>query len=110
MKKLIISLFLLIIFTAGAFAKSPKSTFSGVIKNSGVDVNAIAVSVESIDSGVTVYGKNDRILMNPASVQKVLTTPVSVETLGMNYKFCTKLYQRGNDTYIIKLGADPYLR
>ena len=110
MKKLIISLLLLIIFTTGTFARSPKGSFSGVIKNSGVDVNAVAVSIKSLDSGVTVYGKNDRILMHPASVQKILTTPAAAEALGKDYMFRTKLYRRGEDSYVIKLGADPYLR
>ena len=40
--------------------------------------------------------------MNPASVQKVLTTPVIVDTLGENYEFATEIYSRGNEA-IIKL-------
>ena len=49
------------------------------------------------------------MLMNPASVQKLLTTPVSVETLGKDYEFSTELYKRNENSYLIKLGADPYL-
>ena len=110
MKKLIISLLMLTILTGSVSAKSVKRDFSCVIKNSGVDTNAISVSIKNIDSGNIVYGINDKILMHPASVQKILTTPISVEELGYDYKFSTKLYQRGKDSYVIKAGADPCLR
>ena len=47
--------------------------------------------------------------MHPASVQKLLTLPPAVEVLGDDYNFSTKIYKRGNNSYVIKLGADPYL-
>ena len=49
------------------------------------------------------------MLMNPASVQKILTTPVSYEVLGEDYLFKTSLYSRNENCYLLKLGADPYL-
>lgn len=91
-------------------AKStPKCDFNSVINDSGIDKNAIAVSIKDLNSGKPVYELNEKILMHPASVQKALTVIPAVETLGEDYEFTTKIYRRGNDSYIIKLGADPYL-
>ncbi len=108
MKKLLISFCAMAMFALGANAKTVKSDFSSVLKESGVDTESIAISIKS-NSGKTVYSLNEKILMSPASVQKVLTTPVIAETLGDDYEFSTEIYSRGNDEYILKLGADPYL-
>lgn len=109
MKKLLIFFCAVAMFALGADAKTVKSDFSSVLKDSGVDTEAIAISIKSTNSGTTVYSFNDKILISPASVQKVLTTPVIVETLGEDYAFSTEIYSRGNDAYLLKLGADPYL-
>lgn len=109
MKKII--LILLTVFTVCNFAqaKSAKNDLSGVIRDSGVDTHAISVSIKDANNGKPVYSLNDKILMHPASVQKILTMPVAYEQLGSDYKFKTQLYKRNSDTYLIKLGADPYL-
>ena len=109
MKKLVITLFA-IFLTLNVQAKSVKNGFENVIEESGVDVQSISVSIKNVKNGKTVFTLNDKMLMNPASVQKVLTTPVSLEALGSDYSFTTSMYSRSNDTYIIKLGADPYLK
>jgi D-alanyl-D-alanine carboxypeptidase len=90
-------------------AKGVKNDFESVIQDSGVDIESIAISIKNVDNNKTVYSLNEKMLMNPASVQKLLTTPVSVEALGCDYEFVTELYKRGEDSYLIKLGADPYL-
>ena len=105
---LIIFLFA-IILVPYADAKSVKKDISNVMEEFGIDSTSIAVSFKNADNGKTVYALNDKMLMNPASVQKVLTTPVIVDTLGENYEFSTDVYSRDEDTFVIKLGADPYL-
>ncbi len=90
-------------------AKQEKDDFSAVIKNSGVEKNSIAVSIKDLNTGTSVYSLNEKILMHPASVQKVLTLIPAVDVLGEDYEFTTTLYKRGEDSYVIKLGADPYL-
>ena len=110
MKKIILALFIMVIFISNVYARSVKSDITTIIKDSDVDVESIAVSIKNVDNGNLVFSINDKMLMNPASVQKILTTPVSVETLGWDYLFETKLYQRNDDCYILKLGADPYLK
>ena len=49
-------------------------------------------------------------MMNPASVQKILTMPAAAEVLGNDYKFMTELYSKADDSYLLRLSGDPYLR
>lgn len=110
MKKFALIIIAMFLFGLNVQAAKPvKSDFMSVIKDSGVDTESIAVSIKSADGGKAVYSLNDKMLMNPASVQKVITTPAMVETLGEDYKFSTEIYSRGEDSFLIKLGADPYL-
>lgn len=110
MKKIFLAVIVIFALALNVQAKAPKKDFSTVINDSGVDIESIAVSIKNADNGKTVYALNDKMLMNPASVQKVLTTPVSYEILGDDYVFKTSLYNRNGDCYLIKLGADPYLK
>ena len=109
MKKIILLIILLIFLMPLAEAKKIKNNFEDVIAESGVDMDSIAVSIKNVNINKKIYSLNDKILMNPASVQKLLTLPAIVETLGDDYEFSTDLYSRGNNQYLIKLGADPYL-
>lgn len=97
------------LFMLNAQAKTVKCDFSTVLKDSGVDTESIAISFKSANTSKEIYTINDKILISPASVQKVLTAPVILETLGEDYKFSTEIYSRGEDAYLLKLGADPYL-
>ena len=113
MKKYLVLFLTLIVLSvfSGVYAKMPKSVksdFENVINNSGVDIESISISIKNADNNKVVYSLNDKMLMNPASVQKILTTPVVAEVLGEDYTFTTSIYSRGED-YILKLGADPYL-
>ena len=94
--------------TAEARAKAIKKDISSVIEEFGVDKDSLAISIKNTSNGKVVYSLNEKVLMNPASVQKVLTTPVSVETLGDDYEFITEIYSRGYED-VIRLGADTYL-
>ena len=100
-------MFLLLILPADA--KNIDKRIGNLIKDSGIKKSSIAISIKDIDKNKTVYKLNDRILMHPASVQKLLTIVPVMEVLGNDYKLSTKLYQRENSGYVIKLGADPYL-
>ena len=108
MKRILI---LLMIFMLGLSvnAKGAKRDFSSVINESGIDKNSIAVSIKDLNTGKPVYQLNEKILMHPASVQKLLTLVPAVEALGDDYEFSTTIYKRGEDAFLIKLGADPYL-
>lgn len=112
MKKILAFVIALFIFSGFCFVeakpKAIKKDFESVINEFGVDKDSLAVSIKNAENGKVIYSLNDKMLMNPASVQKVLTTPVVVDTLGEDYEFSTEIYSRGNEA-ILKLGADPYL-
>ncbi len=108
MKKILAILMMFILCTT-ANAKAVKRDFSSVISESEIDRNSISVSIKDLSSGKPVYELNEKILMHPASVQKVLTILPALDVLGEDYEFTTEIYKRGNDAYLIKIGADPYL-
>lgn len=110
MKKLILLLFVIFLSVINVSAKSVKGSFSQIISDSGINKDSIAISVRDVKTGKTIYALNDKIMMNPASIQKVLTMTAATEELGEDYKFSTELYSKGNDSYIIKLSGDPYLK
>ena len=109
MKKLLILVFLLFVMCTATQAKSLHKSFDSLINDSSISKNSIAISIKNIDTGKVVYQRNQHLLMHPASVQKILTIVPIMEALGDNYTFKTELYLRGKDSYLIKLGADPYL-
>lgn len=108
MKKLLLILFMFIL-CLGADAKSLHRSFGTLINESGISKDSVAISVKNVDTGKTVFAQNERVLLHPASVQKLLTIAPIVEVLGNDYTFKTELYKRGTNGYLIKLGADPYL-
>ena len=107
MKKLLAILMFFFLCTA-VNAKAVKRDFSSVINESGIDKNSIAISIKDLNTGKPVYELNEKILMHPASVQKMLTILPAIEVLGEDYEFTTEIYKRGADAYLIKLGGDPY--
>lgn len=102
-----ISLFMLT--TNFSLAKGVKRDFSSVINESGVEKTSISVSIKDLNTGKAVYELNEKLLMHPGSIQKILTLIPAIEVLGEDYEFSTEIYKRDNNTYLIKLGADPYL-
>ena len=78
---------------------------TGDLKVHYYNLKKYLTSIKNADNGKKIYSLNEKILMNPASVQKVLTTPVAVETLGNDYEFSTELYKRDENSYLIKDGV-----
>ncbi len=108
MKKLLNILFILSISLliqnaarAGAIDKT--------IAQSGINKEAVSVSVKDINTGKTVYKLNEKKPSMPASTLKPLTLAASLDTLGKNYKFSTKLYKNTNNELFLVLSADPFL-
>ena len=110
MKKIILSFLVLFLCTMSIQAKSVKGAVSHIISDSGIKKDSVAISVRDASNGKIVYSLNDKIMMNPASVQKVLTMTAAEQTLGKDYKFSTELYSIGGNDYVIKLSGDPFLK
>jgi D-alanyl-D-alanine carboxypeptidase/D-alanyl-D-alanine-endopeptidase (penicillin-binding protein 4) len=78
--------------------------------------HTLSVFVESIDTGEVVLSWNDAEPRNPASVEKMLTTLVALDTLGPAYAWKTDVYVLGEVTdgvldgdLLLKGYGDPYL-
>ena len=109
MKKIFILILLFCFICISSEAKISKKDMYSLIKESGITASSIAISVKSLDNAKIVYSINDKILMHPASVQKIMTIVPIMQVLGNDYNILTELYSRGENEYVIKLGADPYL-
>ena len=98
MKKLFAGMLIFLMGMTGAYAKS-SGNFSSVINDSGLEKNSIAISIKKLDTGKPVYELNEKILMHPASVQKLLTLPAAIDVLGEDYEFTTSVYKRSDDSF-----------
>lgn len=110
MKKILIAFLILTLFSISVQAKSVKGELTDIINDSGIRKNSVSISIRDLNNGKIVYSLNDQIMMNPASVQKAITMTAANATLGKDYKFITELYSDNNDSYVIKLSGDPYLK
>ena len=75
-----------------------------------VNSAAVSVSIKNVETGETLYALNPRTPRVPASTLKLVTLAASVDTLGYDYKFSTKLYKSAQNELYIKLGADPFFK
>ena len=78
--------------------------------------HTLSVYVESLDTGEVVLSWNEAEPRNPASVEKLLTTLVALDTLGPAYTWRTDVYVLGEVTdgvldgdLLLKGYGDPYL-
>lgn len=112
MKKIInIFLFLVLLFSANcADAKIFKSPVDYAKEKAGIKNSAmIAVSFIDVNTGKVKFAQNEKIPVPVASVQKIVTLVPSINTLGLDYNFSTKLYKSNDKSVYLKLGANPYL-
>lgn len=105
MKKLLFFFLALALNMNFAFASVDK-----IIKTSELnDTSTIAVSIKNVKNKSVLYEYNQKKLLHPASILKVLTTASTENCLKNTYKFETKMYQDSNRNVYIKLAADPFL-
>lgn len=103
----------IIIFLIGLFlcmCSANAQTITGTIRSLNINTNAVSVSVKDVKDGTSVYSLNSKMPMTPASTLKVLTAAASVNQLGKDYNFSTKLYKDINNDLYLKLGADPFFK
>lgn len=85
-----------------------------LLKDPFFKFSQIAVEVYDLTSGNVIYRKNEKMLLNPASNMKILTSAAALKFLGGGYQFETKLFYSGEikdsvlhgDIYIAG-GCDP---
>lgn len=108
MKKLFNILITLLLITTTQ-AKTYSAAIDKTIAQSEINKGAVSVSVKDTETGKVVYKLNDTQPTMPASTLKLITLGASLDTLGDNYEFSTKLYKTTNNDLYLKLGADPFL-
>lgn len=109
MKNIIITFLTMIFMSTTANASDLHKQINKVISQSKIRKEAISISIKSVDSKKE-YSLNEKKSIMPASTQKLLTFFASMETLGEDYNFSTKLYKsNAGNCYYLVLGADPYL-
>jgi D-alanyl-D-alanine carboxypeptidase/D-alanyl-D-alanine-endopeptidase (penicillin-binding protein 4) len=86
-----------------------ETSITKTITDFGGNKSSVAISVKEISSGKTIYALNEKTPINPASTLKIVTTSASVNTLGEDFLYVTKLYKSTNNDLYLKLSADPLL-
>jgi len=74
----------------------------------------IALDVYDLSNNKPILFKNEKLLLRPASVEKILTTSAALKFLGTDYNFTTKIFHTGEvddsicsgDLFIVG-GFDP---
>ncbi|MEJ2493204.1 MAG: D-alanyl-D-alanine carboxypeptidase/D-alanyl-D-alanine-endopeptidase [Ignavibacteriaceae bacterium] len=96
LKNFLITLFL---FSLSAFAQSNvdklQRQINEVISDSFFTHTQIAIDVYDLKGNKQLYEHNSKLLLNPASNMKLLTTAAALTYLGRDYIFQTSLYHTG---------------
>lgn len=111
MKKVLILSLILII---SSFPQSLKSKIDKILKEKFFETCLVSIQVEDLTTNKTLYKKNEKFLLRPASNMKIITSAAGLLYLGPDYEFRSDLYYDGftsNDTlygniYVVG-GCDP---
>ena len=96
------------------------TTLPATVRNAldyrNVPAGALSIYVENVDTGDVVLAWNDAEPRNPASVEKMVTTLVALDTLGPAYRWKTEISLLGDvnggvveGDVLLKGYGDPYL-
>ena len=91
---------------------APKLTWKAVSPGAppGGEGTKVAVFVGAPDGrGAPILVKGERQPMNPASVMKLATAWVALDTLGPDHRFTTALYEGKDDALYVEAAGDPAL-
>jgi D-alanyl-D-alanine carboxypeptidase/D-alanyl-D-alanine-endopeptidase (penicillin-binding protein 4) len=88
----------------------------GVLSVRDIPDDTLSIFVENLDTGEPLLSWNENRPRNPASVAKLLTTLVALDTLGPAYRWRTEIYAYGkvsdgrlDGNLLLKGYGDPYL-
>ncbi|MCX7612556.1 MAG: D-alanyl-D-alanine carboxypeptidase/D-alanyl-D-alanine-endopeptidase [Ignavibacterium sp.] len=94
MLKIILVVF--IYFNSIALPQSIKKELEKYLNKNIFDTTLIAIQVDNLSKGKTIFKKNEKLLLHPASNMKLLTSAAAIVFLGNNFKFKTYLLTNGN--------------
>ena len=115
-----ITIILLIVLLAWPMLSPAEQTLPVAVRNAldyrKVPAESLSVFVEDLTSGEVVLAWNDDIARNPASVEKMVTTLVALDTLGPAYRWKTEISALGSiddgtleGDLLLRGYGDPYL-
>ena len=110
LKKIIFALLII----SASFPQTLKSELDKVLKDKFFERCLVAIQVEDLTTNITLYKKNEKLLLRPASNMKIVTSSAGLLYLGSDYEFKTNLYYDGyistdtlyGNVYIVG-GCDP---
>ncbi len=111
MKKIFI---IIVVIFISAYPQSLKTKLDNILKDKFFESCLVSIQVEDLTENKTLYKKNEKFLLRPASNMKILTSASGLLYLTPDYEFNTDLYYDGyvsNDTlhgniYVVG-GCDP---
>jgi D-alanyl-D-alanine carboxypeptidase/D-alanyl-D-alanine-endopeptidase (penicillin-binding protein 4) len=116
MNRVFVAIVLVAMTVAAQGASSLPATVRNVLDYRNVPDTALSVYVQDVVSGDVVLSWNDAEPRNPASVEKMVTTLVALDTLGPAYRWKTEFTVLGevdngivNGDVLMKGYGDPYL-
>jgi D-alanyl-D-alanine carboxypeptidase/D-alanyl-D-alanine-endopeptidase (penicillin-binding protein 4) len=116
LKRNLISLCIVLYPLTGFPASSLPVPLQSALNFRGVPDNSLSVYVEDLHTGEVVLAWNEAEPRNPASVEKMLTTLVALDTLGPTYTWQTEVHLLGdveqgtlNGDILLRGFGDPYL-
>jgi D-alanyl-D-alanine carboxypeptidase/D-alanyl-D-alanine-endopeptidase (penicillin-binding protein 4) len=114
------SILIIIFFSFNLLAQSGliklKNDLDKIVNDEFFERSQIAIEIFDLTEGKSLYSRNNKLLLHPASNMKLLTSAAGLVFLGPKYEFKTTLYYNGvaegvtlfGDLYIVG-GLDPDL-
>ena len=107
-------LFIFFLLYLSSYPQSLKAKLDNVLEDKFFESCLVSIQVEDLTANKTLYKKNEKFLLRPASNMKILTSAAGLLYLTPDYEFSTDLYYDGyvsNDTlhgnvYVVG-GCDP---
>jgi serine-type D-Ala-D-Ala carboxypeptidase/endopeptidase (penicillin-binding protein 4) len=95
----ILLLFLLLICSSNSFTQTDSSNLKikldSLLTSDFFSKTQIAIDVYDLTSEKPVYSKNEKLLVRPASIEKIFTTSAALKFLDSDYSFKTSVYHTG---------------
>lgn len=111
---ILLSFITVFLIPSSAKYKDVESMMTSLLHDKYFENTTLAISVFDFTSNKMLFNLNEKKLLHPASVMKIITCTAGLEYLGTDYNFETFLYHSGNvvdsvcygDIYIVG-GFDP---